>query len=174
MGSNHTLLTIGAFIILMSLLVNFYGVIGFTGDDISSSQDMILATTITTSYIEIAKGLAFDAVTDTSDLALTDPNLLSSVLGPESGEKDSLYKFNDFDDFNGFGIEKAASGTTRKFTTTCSVNYVDPNNIGAISINKTFAKRLDLKTWRSYPPAPIGAQVDTLKLSFVMGYFHFD
>jgi hypothetical protein len=175
MSTNHTLLTIGAFTILMTLLQNFYGLLGTTGGDITDAQDMILATTLATSYLESAQGLAFDEVTDTTNLALGSPASLTNpaALGPESADEDSVHKFSDFDDFDGFSIDRESGGTGRRFRTTFRVHYVDPANVNAVSSSRTFVKRIDVTAWRSYPP-PSGTTLDTLRLSMVMGYFHFD
>jgi hypothetical protein len=176
MGSNHTLLTIGAFIILTTILQNFYRILGSTGDEIGDAQDMILANTIATSYIEIAQGLSFDSYTDTSNAALGNPSVLTSpsLLGPESSSEDSIQTLDDFDDFNGKVYEKEAVGANKRFKTSFRVYYVDPNNVTTISPStRTFVKRIDLRTWRSYPPID-GLVTDTLRTSFVMGYWHFD
>jgi hypothetical protein len=45
MSTNNMLLTIGAFVILTSILHNVYGILATTGDDIAEAQDMILANT---------------------------------------------------------------------------------------------------------------------------------
>lgn len=173
--SNHTILTIGAFIVLTTILQNFYRLLGNTGDDITDAQDMILATTIATSYVEIAQGLAFDEITDTSDIALHNTSVLTApyAMGRETSDEDSIHHFDDFDDFHGFVSEKLATGTNRRFQTSFSVSYVDPTDVGRILASRTFLKRIDTKTWRSHPP-PEGNQLDTLRLSLVMGYFHFD
>lgn len=175
MSTNHTMLTIGAFTILMTILQNFYGLLGTTGGDVTDAQDMILATTLATSYLESAQGLAFDEITDTTNLALGSPATLTSpsALGPESTDEDSIHKFNDFDDFDGFTSEREAGSTGRRFRTTFRVSYVDPANVNTVSSARTFVKRIDMTSWRSYPP-PSGTKLDTLRMSMVMGYFHFD
>jgi len=175
MSTNHTMLTIGAFTILMTILQNFYGLLGTTGGDITDAQDMILATTLATSYLESAQGLAFDSITDTTNLALSSPASLTSPsqLGPEGADEDSIHKFNDFDDFDGFTVERAAGSTERRYRTTFRVQYVDPANANTVSSARTFVKRIDMTSWRSYPP-PSGTTLDTLRMSIVMGYFHFD
>ena len=175
MFTNHTMLTIGAFTILMTILQNFYGHLGTTGGDITDAQDMILATTLATSYLESAQGLAFDAITDTTNLALGSPATLTSPsqLGPEGTQEDSIQKFNDFDDFDGVTIERESGSTGRRFRATFRVSYVDPANVNTISSARTFVKRIDLTSWRCYPP-PSGTTLDTLRMSMVMGYFHFD
>ncbi len=174
MGSGHTLLTLGAFVLLSTILVNFYGTSASAGDAIGSGQDGIFLTSITTSFIEQAQGLAFDAVTDTMHVGLTGVSVLTSplALGPEAGE-DSLFEFDDFDDFNGFSIEREAGTSNRRYRTEFTVSYVDMTDLEKVLLSRTFVKRLDIKTWRTFPVNREGG-VDTLRSSFVMGYFHFD
>jgi hypothetical protein len=175
MVSNHTILTIAAFIILTTILQNFYRLLGATGDDIGDAQDMILATTISTSYLELAQGLAFDAVTDTSNAALTNISALTAplALGPEDASEDSIQNFNDFDDFNRLTVSKQATGSNHVFRTHFTVSYVDPAHMDQSVSYRTFTKRIDLKVWRTFPPIH-GTVTDTLRTSVVLGYFHFD
>lgn len=160
--------------LLSTILLNFYSVLGSSGDIIASGQDGILATTLATSYLEIAQGLAFDQISDTSDIAIGNVNqlTLSGNLGPDDADEDSIAEFNDFDDFNNFSVEKEASGTNRRFRTTFKVHYVDPSNVDNISSTRTFLKRMDSITWRTFPF--VKGNTDTLRLSVVLGYFHFD
>jgi hypothetical protein len=175
MSTGQTILTLAALMFLSTILLNFYGLLADTGDDIATGQDGILATTMATSYMELASGMAFDEITDTSDIAIQNVNALTPVtsLGPESSNENSIEKFNDFDDFKGFQTEKEVGGTGRRFRATFNVHYVNPLNVSQISSGRTFVKRLDVKIWRTYPAAG-GARLDTLNMSQVMGYFHFD
>jgi hypothetical protein len=175
MTTGQTILTIGAFMFLTTILLNFYRVAAETGDSIASGQDGILATTIAASYSEIAQGLAFDNVTDSTNAAVASPTLLTAAadLGREAGE-DSLYQFNDFDDFNGLALEKQATGTNRRYRTLFTVSYVNPDNINQITTARTFVKRMDLKTWRISPPAASPTEIDTVRTFLLLGYFHFD
>ena len=173
MSLGQTVLTIGAFLLLTTILQGVYGSLGTVGRDIGSSQDGILATSIATSYCEMAYGLAFDQVTDTSDIGLTSPTFLTYPPGPEPGE-DSLSNFNDFDDLNGFSDVKTAGGSGRQYRTTFAVSYVDTSDVSHAVTYRTYLKRLDMKTWRTLPP-PLGDEIiDTLRTSIVMGYFHFN
>lgn len=176
MNGNQTILTLGAFAFLSVMLLNFNTTVALTGTDIMSGEDGILAATIATSYLELAQGTAFDEVTDTSDAAIANPSVLTSpsYLGPEDASEDSVQNFNDFDDFDGLSLVKEVNGTHRRFKTMFEVHYVDPNDIKTISSNRTFLKRLDLKTWRVFPPPGESERIDTLRSSLVMGYFHFD
>ncbi len=174
--SNHTILTIGAFLILTTVLLSLYRLLGTAGDDVGNAQDMILATTLTTSYLELAQGLSFDQRTDTAHVAVADPSTLTPVvwLGKDTVTENSIAAFNDFDDFNGFSIEKTATGSNKRFTSTFRVSYVEQGNVDQVSAVPTFVKRLDVKTWRSYPLMTEGQVPDTLRMSVCMGYFHFD
>jgi hypothetical protein len=175
MTTGQTLLTLGAFMLLTTILLNFYGAMGESGTVINNGQDGILATTIATSYKEMARGLSFDQITDTSDIAIRNPLLLTppSQLGPEIGE-DSLALYNDFDDLNGLVQDKQVTGSTCVYRTSFSVVYVNPDNVDQVSTVQTFAKRLDMKTWRIYPPVTGDDEIDTIRTSMVLGYFHFN
>ena len=175
MSTNNILLTIGAFIILTTILQNIYGLVGTTGDDVANAQDMILATSIATSYLELAQGLAFDEFTDTTEAAIGNPSLLTppGSLGPETSAEKTVGNFSDFDDFSGLQFESQPTGTNKRFAAAFSVFYVNPANVDVISNTPTFVKRMDIRVWRTYPP-PEGVASDTLRMSYVMGYFHFD
>ena len=177
MSTGQIMLTIFALILLMSITTNFYSIVGSTGDDIANGQDDILATAVSASWAQMAQGLAFDNVTDTSDIAFQNPGVLTPgpALGVEAGEnKDSIKTFNDFDDFNGAVLQKQAGSAARIFTTRFTVSYVDPDNINAIVPGTTFVKRMDLVTWRSFPPPHASEMIDTLRTSIVFGYFNFN
>ncbi len=176
MNTGQTIITIAAFVFLTTILVNFYGLVASTGDDIASGQDGILETTIATSYMELAQGLSYDEVSDSSDIAIHNANALTmaSQLGPDDASEDSVQNFDDFDDFNGLTVEKQPGGTNRIYRTKFVVNYVNPANVQTIVASKTFVKRMDLKTWRIFPVAGENERLDTLRTSLVMGYFHFD
>ncbi len=177
MTTGQSILTIAAFVLLSSMLLTFYRVVSTTSDSIQSGQDGILATSIATSYMELAQGKAFDDVSDTSDAAILNPSALTpyNKLGPEAADT-SIALYNDFDDFNGLTLTRPISptDTSKQFTTTFKVYYVNANNPTIVVYGHTFVKRMDLTTWRSWPPATHPGEIDTLKTSLVMGYFHFD
>ena len=177
MSTGQIMMTIFALLLLATITTNFYSIVGTTGDDISNGQDDILATAVSASWAQMAQGLAFDNVTDTSDIAFQNPSVLTSsaALGVEPGEnKDSVSTFNDFDDFNGAVLQKPAGSASRIFTTRFTVSYVDPANINVIVPVRTFVKRMDLVTWRSFPPTHASEMIDTLRTSIVFGYFNFN
>jgi hypothetical protein len=163
------MLTLAALMMLTTILLNFYRLMLDNGDRIDAGQDGILATTLTSSYIDLALGRAFDSVTDAANVPYTSPDSLSGSLGPDSLHEDNLYRFNDFDDFHGFVAEHQPDGTNRRYKTSFQVHYVNPTRIEINSSKKTFYKRMDLKTWRVLPPG----ETDTLKISIVKGYYFF-
>lgn len=176
MSAGHTLITIFAMMLLTTILLNFYKLLNANGDVVNSGQDGIMMSTLATSCMEVASGLSFDAVTDTSTQAFRDPTKLTptSKLGSDTADEDSLFDYNDFDDFNGptfsgTTIEQQANGTNRKYKISFKVQYVNPQNIEAVSVTQTFVKRLDVKVWRTFPPG----QTDTLRMSTVKGYYTF-
>ncbi len=177
MNTGHMMQTILAMALLTTMLTNFYRIVGNTGDDIARGQDDILQTAIATSWAEMAQGLAFDNVTDTSDIAFKNPSALTpaSMLGVEGGESitaDST--FNDFDDFNGATLQRAAGATGRAFTTRFTVSYVDTSNVNVIVHYPTFVKRMDMVTWRTTPAPGPNERIDTLHTSIVYSYFNFN
>ncbi|HCV43624.1 MAG TPA: hypothetical protein DGH68_09080 [Bacteroidetes bacterium] len=177
MSAGHTLITIFAMMLLTTILLNFYKLLNANGDVVYSGQDGIMMSTLATSCMEVASGLAFDDVTDTSTIAYKDPTklTLTSKLGTENVDEDSLYDYNDFDDFNGptfngTTMEQKVNGSNRKYKISFRVRYVRPENIDIVSSTQTFVKRLDVKVWRTFP---LG-KTDTLRLSTVKGYYTFE
>ena len=176
MSAGHTLMTIFAMMLLTTILLNFYKLLNANGDVVNSGQDGILMSTLATSYAELASGLSFDSVTDTSTIAYKDATKLtpSSKLGTEDPSEVDVFDYNDFDDFNGptysgTTIDQQANGTNRTYRLSFKVQYVKPENIQISSSTQTFVKRLDIKVWRIFPRG----QTDTLKVSTVKGYFAF-
>ena len=177
MSTGQMIQTILAMALLATVLTNFYGIVGNTGDDIARGQQDILQTAIATSWAETAQGLAFDNVTDSSDIAFQNPTALTapSLLGVDSGEPhDSVGTFNDFDDFNGATLKKTAGATGLTFTTRFTVSYVDSSDVNVIVNYRTFIKRMDMVTWRSTPPAGQNERLDTLHTSIIYSYFNFN
>jgi hypothetical protein len=174
MTTGQTLLALGALVLLTMIMLNFYRIFGSSWDTLDTSQLGIDATTIGTSFIELAHGLAFDEITDTSFLQADQANLLtaSANLGPDGSTDDSLHTFNDFDDFHGH-ISTVNIGENRVFMVGFDVYYVNPTDVTTRVNNRTFTKRLDMKIWREQPPPPPGTGIDTVYMWTLMGYFSF-
>jgi FlaG/FlaF family flagellin (archaellin) len=174
MSTGQVILTVGAFVLLSTILVSFYGLVADSDKTIDTTQGDITEVALAISFQEIIQGMAFDEATvDSMRVQVTD---LSSTLGPDNpppaGEPNetNLETFDDIDDFNGYEIDQVnPGGVLGTYRTHFTVFYVNPDNINQVAAGKTFVKRVDMKLWRVTPPGQ-----DTLKTSFVVGYFHFD
>lgn len=162
--------------LLSTMLLSFYGNVADSGKVVEVTQGNITQVALAISYMEIIQGLAFDEVTVDSFLTASQVNQLSSTLGPDNpppmGEprEDQIANFDDIDDFNNFEVEETnPGGTLGTFRSRFNVYYVNPDNINQVSGSKTFVKRVDMTLWRTFPRTG-----DTLRTSFVIGYFHFD
>jgi hypothetical protein len=172
MTTGQTLLALGALIFLTMSLLNFYNVFGYSRYTVDSAQLGIDATTISTSYMEIAYGLAFDAAVLDSTVVITSPSDLrqSHTFGAPEGVN-KISEFTKFDDFHGFR-DTVIIPDIGTYVTDFEVYYVYPGSVQARSIGQTYAKRMDMKIWRIIPPPPeVG--IDTLHMWTVMGYFSY-
>ena len=168
MNSGQVMLSIAAFMFLGTVLINFNHLVLASTEDMSNSHDLIIATTIASTWVDEAQSLAFDQTTVDSPAydpaKLTDPN----SLGTDGGETDYT-TFNDFDDFEGYSITQQADGNNGLFRSDFTVSYVDPEDINFRSV-QTFMKRLDVKTWR----VDIPVTTDTVRMFTTMAYFKFN
>jgi len=177
MSTGQTILTIFAFVLLMTMVVNFYRLIGSSGESIAESQDRIMATSIGSSLVEFAQGLAYDNITVDSDSARGNPSVLTKLyeLGPDVKDTAGVMRsFDDFDDFNGAEIEQEAGGVNGRFRVRFSVHYVDPSGVDVPSSIPTFVKRMDMKIWRVDNIVPGVTVPDTISMFTTSGYFHYN
>ena len=160
MNTGQMFLTAGA-MMLIAILVLRIGSTQLTAQDaMENSKFGILGISLASSLLELATQKAFDQMT--IDTALTKTTQLSIVLGPDGGE-DSLSKFNDYDDFNGY-TNVDSTMPSAIFTIKCRVDYVDPKTPGFISSNRTWHKMMTVTV-----TSP--AMKDAIKLSKVYSYF---
>jgi hypothetical protein len=172
MNTGQTILTIGAFILLSTILQGMLNSTSMINDDIGSSQDGIMMTSLAVSYSEHINSLRFDSVT-AGGAAVTDLSLLTYPCGPEPGEVD-MATFDDIDDLNGYSEERVGGNSNRRYRAAFTVSYCDPTQVDQNSGSRCLTKRLDMKIWRSFPPRGRDEYLDTLKASLVMGYFNFN
>ncbi len=175
MNTGQTLLAIGALAILMTIMMNFYGVLGRTGQPIDDAQFGISATTLGTSFMEFAHGLHFDEITVgqhiTEASALTMPGMLGTDVQPDTiPQETQMMYYNDFDDFHGDSLDTDL-GDLGTYRSSFEVFYVQPTNIETRVNFRTFTKRMNVKIWRVNTAT---TDIDTVRLYTVMGYFHFD
>jgi len=180
------MLTIGAFMLMSSILVTFYRLLAESGQTIDSAQAGITEVSLATSYMQIAQGLHFDEATIDSFITQAEINHLTSPadLGTDNNYgvdtvgctecEDEDYRvptyFDDFDDFNGADIrDSTLGGTLGNYRATFRVYYVSPTNVDSVvTTTATLVKRMDIRIWREFPPSS-----DTLSTSMIMGYWLF-
>lgn len=157
------LLTIGAMLLLSTLMLRV-NTTNLTTDSIrAEAQYGVLATSIITSIMEEAKSLAFDEATDSNSVNTLNDLTSSSNLGPDPGE--TYDTFNDFDDFNGF-TKVDSTMPSAFFNIGCEVDYVSSSNLLGKSSLATWHKRITVTVSSDYMP-------DTLIQSTVYSYWFF-
>ena len=174
MGTGQTLLTIGAIMLLGSVILTTNRSLNYTSQVLLNSNIGLEEVSLATSTIEEAQGKAFDEHTDTSNV---EPDSLQKLtpwnqLGQENGDPNDL---NDFDDYNGlYGNGRLVIDTVRVGTVitgiyydSTRVYYVLPQNGLDKNVNaKTWSKRLDVWVWNKDIP-------DTVKMHTVFSYWYF-
>ncbi|MGB5896031.1 MAG: hypothetical protein WBG58_17785 [Ignavibacteriaceae bacterium] len=163
MNTGQMMLTIGAMVLLATLMLKINTNNLQTDSVRSEAQYGVLATSLITSIIEKAKSLAFDATTDTN--AVTSTNELTAVsdLGPATGE--TYDTFNDFDDFNGYTMADS-SMPSAVFDISCEVVYVHPSNIKVTHNLRTWHKKITVQVSSKF-------MADTIKQSSIYSYWYF-
>jgi MSHA pilin protein MshD len=162
MNTGQSLLSIGALLLLSLTVLRVNNSILATDETLQDSKLGVLAVSLATSVIEEASKKAFDAIT--ADGAITDLSALTSPysLGPGAGETPET--FNDFDDYNGY--TKHDTINTIDYTIACQVNYISPDNVDGIIMERTWHKKINVILTSSL-------MNDTLNFSSVYSYWHF-
>ena len=163
MNTGQMMLTIGAMLLLSTLMLRV-NTNNLTTDSIrAEAQYGVLATSIITSIMEEAKSLSFDAATDSSSVTLLNQLTLPSNLGPENGE--TFGTFNDFDDFDGF-TRVDSTMPSAIFNIGCTVDYVNTSNLLAKSFSQTWHKKITVTVSSDF-------MEDTLTQSSIYSYWYF-
>jgi MSHA pilin protein MshD len=163
MNTGQMLLTIGA-MLLLSTLVLKVNTTNMTTDSVrSEAQFGVIATSLITSIMEEAKSKAFDSKTDSNSVTLLSQLTEPNKLGPESGETYDM--FNDFDDFNNFA-KVDSSMPSAPFNILCKVVYVAQNNVKGYSTLPTWHKKLSVTVSSTF-------MSDTISQSTIYSYWFF-
>lgn len=150
MNTGQMLLTLGALILLSSLILRFNRAVLTSDDVMYNSKFNVLASSLATSLIEEAKGKAFDE--KTCEAAVNNVSQLSSELKAESGE---VYPdYDDFDDFNNF-VKVDSTLPSAVFYVTSKVYYVSMTNPDVISISPTWRKAITVTVMSPSMNTPI-------------------
>jgi len=166
MNTGQMMLTIGAMILLSTLMLRI-NTNNFQTDTIrAEAQYGVLATSIITSIIEKAKSLAFDAETDTNNVTFTSDLTPAGSLGPDDGENsDSSNTFDDFDDFDGY-TKVDSSMRSAVFDISCEIVYIHKSNLKDKYHSRTWHKKITVKVSSDF-------MQDTIKQSSIYSYWYF-
>jgi len=177
MGTGQTLMTILALGLLGALFLSNNRSTLDQRQSIESAQWEIMASSLATSLVEKATSLSFDQNTVSGDIS--NPSSLTGVssLGPEGSAETTganrESKFNDIDDYNGFG--KDVSGDSLAIGGTGSAAFHVWSRVQYVSIvgthidsssTRTYHKRLTV--WVSSP-----SMSDTVTYQSVYSYWYF-
>jgi len=173
MGLGQTMMTVLAMGMLATVMLTVNTNTQDANNAVQISQYRIMAASLATSTIQRATGLAFDE--NTLNSPVNDVTGLSSTLGRETGEVDSLENtFDDFDDYNGF--HKWVKGDSLFFRSAdfyewSKVDYVQITGnavvqTAALGTTRSYSKRIQV--WVASP-----FMSDTVTESTVYSYWYF-
>jgi hypothetical protein len=146
MSGIQMILTIGAMILLGSVIIMVNSNILTTEDVLYDSNFGILATSIGSSIIEEANKKYYDDLTDTV-VVTNKTNLFTapSDLGIESGEDpNDILTWDDFDDFNGYSYVDSTMPSA-VFNVECEVVYISPSDLNSKSNSREWSKKIIVK-----------------------------
>lgn len=135
--SDFILLVLAMFLFAMLQL-------GFTSVMLNNSKVMMnteldyTAVALAQNIVDEARQKAFDQNTVGGSAGVEIPGGFSTTLGPEAGE--SYPYFNDFDDYDGYTRDDTTQFGI--YTTVCTVDYMNPDDLSQVSTEKTEHKRL--------------------------------
>ena len=171
------LLTIGAIILLGTIILTTDGEINSTDQTLNTTNFGLEEVALATKIIEEAEATAFD-----ENVALGNPiNTANDFtpprsLGTEGAEGNNANYFNDFDDWNGvpggagliLTYDNLATGNYRALT---QVKYVKYNTVthtlDTTSSSSQYAKRLDVWVWNTVDSSKTGV----IHMFTVKGYW---
>jgi hypothetical protein len=167
MGTGQMLLTIGAIVLLGSIILTTNTSLVNNNEATTYTNIELESISLATSMIQAATDTSFDENTIATPVTSTSQLTPADSLGQETGSND----FDDFDDYNGTpgGSGRLAPPDTEItgiYHVLTKVYYVSGSNF-TYSSNPTWAKRLDVYVWNDTFPQ------DTVKMSTVFAYWYF-
>ena len=168
MGTGQTLLTIGAIMLLGTVILTINRSLNDSSEVLINSNVGLEEVSLATSVIEEAEGKAYDDSTKNNPLTSSQ---LSSLTPPDSlGQEGHVTTdLDDFDDYNG----PNHNGRTEIDTLNGSiyhvltiVYYVSSSSPNTVSTTTTWNKRMDVWVWNTQIP-------DTVKMHAIYSYWHF-
>jgi hypothetical protein len=165
MGTGQMLLTVLAVGLLGKVILSVNTSLLFSGEAVQVSEYRIDATSLGTSILEQADGLAFDEQSADSSINSLSSLTPANKLGMESGES-YPNNIDDFDDFNNLTIIDSTEQSA-KFTAKCTVSYVKISGTSVVtSSTPTWNKQITVKVYSASMP-------DTLTFTEVFSYWYY-
>ena len=158
------LLTIGAMILLSTLILRVNNNFAGNTTTVYNSKFAILASSVGASVIEEAMGKAFDENTVNAPASSTTDLTMPNKLKAESGE--SYPNFDDFDDYNGYN-KTDSTMPSAIFEVSCVVSYVNPTTPDINSSVRTWTKKISVTVTSI-------SMKDTVRLSSLFSYWVFN
>ena len=172
MGLGQMMLSVLAVGMLATIMLTVNTNVQDNNNAVQMSQYRIMASSLATSTIQRATGLAFDQNSVINNITSTSGLTPAGALGVETGEIDSVENtFNDFDDYNKF--HKWVKGDSIFFRSAdfyvhSTVDYVQiTGNAIVTSASPTYTKRIIV-----YVSSPYMA-TDTITASTLYSYWYF-
>lgn len=172
MGLGQMMLSVLAVGMLATVMLTVNTNVQDNNNAVQMSQYRIMASSLATSEIQRATGLAFDQNTVTAPVTSTSALTAAGALGVETGEVDTVEDaFNDFDDYNNF--HKWIKADTIFFRSAdfyihSKVDYVTiTGNAIVTSSSPTYTKRIVV-----YVSSPYMG-TDTITASTLYSYWYF-
>ena len=163
MNTGQMLMTIGAMVLLSTLILRVNTNFAENSDTVYNSKYEILASSLGNSIIEEASGKAFDQVTTKNPISSLTGLTLPASLGLDSGE---VYPyFDDFDDYNNF-TKIDSTLPSAVFKINCKVQYVTPDDLDGASLVCTWTKKITVTVTSI-------SMADTVRLSSLYSYWVF-
>lgn len=163
MNTGQMMLTIGAMILLATIMLRVNTSTLQTMTSTYTSKYDILAASIANSIIEEANNKKFDEATVSSAVSSTYTLTSGGNLGPEYGE--AYPDFDDFDDYDGL-IKMDSTIAPTLFRVACTVEYVTDLNPDTKSLTQTWTKKITATVTST-------AMADTIELSSLYSYWVF-
>jgi len=163
MNTGQMMLTIGAMVLLSTLMLRINTNNLQTDSVRAEAQYGVLATSIITSIMEQAKSLAFDAKTDSNSITSVNDLTPADELGPGFGE--TFDNFNDFDDYNGY-TRVDSTMPSAVFNVSCKVYYVHKSNLKEKYNNRTWHKAITVNVSSPF-------MEDSISQSSIYSYWYF-
>jgi hypothetical protein len=184
MGTGQTMITLLAMVLLSFLILRINNSFLQTNTTLYDTKFEVLGYSLAQSIIQEIEKLHFDQ--NTVSAVLSDSTLLTSTLGPDSGET-TADTFNDVDDYNNYTRNDTIPphfGVV--FNSKCKVEYVLPTSPDVPTASQTWHKRITVFVTSPYmiqnaltnqyytkvvSTTPV--KQDTIKLSQVFSYWSF-